>query len=411
MRILLINQPLNNRGDEAAHRSLLRSICKEIPDIQIKVLFVDCNEDSVRQFDVRLPHVEYVNIQSKGLFRYERAWFIRHHNSKWMFFIFHTFRDIWNYYKWADWIVSAPGGMCMGGFQNWQHLFFLKIAKLANKPLAYYGRSIGPFPIETSRNRKFKALSVEMMNYFSYISLRDKESEEIAQQLGFSFISTVDVAFLDEPHIGVPSEVKELLDTSPYIVFVPNLLIWHRSYKQYTRESSLKFFSKIGGLLLERYPSYKILLLPQTFNKGNHETTERVFFKDLKSELESDNLIVLSDAYSSDIQQTIIAGAEFVIGARYHSIVFAINNNKPFVALSYEHKMAGMLKTLEMESCMFDITHVLNSDDEIDKAINQIGILCQNLHKYNDSKDKAEKLARKGFQDFCNILNSSHING
>ena len=29
MNILMINQPLNNRGDESAHKALLRAVCKE----------------------------------------------------------------------------------------------------------------------------------------------------------------------------------------------------------------------------------------------------------------------------------------------------------------------------------------------------------------------------------------------
>lgn len=56
----------------------------------------------------------------------------------------------------ADLIICAPGGICMGGFQDWNHLFYLQLAKYARKPLAYYGRSFGPFPITTKSNRDFK---------------------------------------------------------------------------------------------------------------------------------------------------------------------------------------------------------------------------------------------------------------
>ena len=38
MNILLIDQPLWNRGDESAHKGLVRSILKAIPNARIKVM-------------------------------------------------------------------------------------------------------------------------------------------------------------------------------------------------------------------------------------------------------------------------------------------------------------------------------------------------------------------------------------
>lgn len=52
-------------------------------------------------------------------------------------------------YKESDVVLCAPGGICMGGFQNWWHLFMLQLAKYIGKPLVYYGRSFGPFPVVT----------------------------------------------------------------------------------------------------------------------------------------------------------------------------------------------------------------------------------------------------------------------
>lgn len=43
MNILLINQPLNNRGDEAAHKALVRTLSKDYSDSHIEVLFIDAN--------------------------------------------------------------------------------------------------------------------------------------------------------------------------------------------------------------------------------------------------------------------------------------------------------------------------------------------------------------------------------
>lgn len=95
-------------------------------------------------------------------------------------------RQIFQYYRWADNVVSAPGGICMGGFQVWHHLMFLKIAKILNLPLYYYGRSFGPFPTYTRDNRIFKKISLELLHYFKYLSIRDQETEKLARKLNLN---------------------------------------------------------------------------------------------------------------------------------------------------------------------------------------------------------------------------------
>ena len=64
MKIVIINQPLNNRGDESAHKALVRSICNSIPDCRIEVLFVQANKDSIKQFNVNLSNVQYLNLRA-----------------------------------------------------------------------------------------------------------------------------------------------------------------------------------------------------------------------------------------------------------------------------------------------------------------------------------------------------------
>ena len=66
MRILIVNQPLNNRGDESAHKALIRSIIRALHNAHVQVLFVGSNEDSIRQFTVH-SNVQYTNLK-KGKF-------------------------------------------------------------------------------------------------------------------------------------------------------------------------------------------------------------------------------------------------------------------------------------------------------------------------------------------------------
>lgn len=47
MKILLLNQPVYNRGDEAAHRSLIRTLNKNVPNASVMILLENVKEGTI----------------------------------------------------------------------------------------------------------------------------------------------------------------------------------------------------------------------------------------------------------------------------------------------------------------------------------------------------------------------------
>lgn len=257
----------------------------------------------------------------------------------------------------------------MGGFQDWYHLFMLHLAKLYKKPLAYYSRSFGPFPTYTWLNRRFKKLSLEILNYFSFLSIRDKKSMELADQLQLQYISSIDTAFLEKPQVKLPADI-EFLANEKIIIFVPNSLTWHYAYQIYSQDIIDNFYVNILSQIQHSFPEHKIVMLPQLCSIG--AKGDYYYFTKLQNKFcNKQNIIVLDDQYSSDVQQTIIRNATLVIGSRYHSIVFAINNNVPFVAINYEHKIAGLLELLHLSKYQVDITNIFSDKTKIASALSQ----------------------------------------
>ncbi len=404
MNLLIVNQPLNNRGDESAHKGLIRTLIRELPDIHIQVLFVGADQNSVNQFVVKDKNVEYINLKYVKAYYCMSVTAIRY-RCNFLYYFHPTIWKVMSLYKKADWIVCAPGGICMGGFQIWDHLAYLKMAQFMGKRLAYYGRSFGPFPTVTWKNRRFKEISLEMLHYFSFLSIRDKNSEKLANEYHLKYTSTVDTAFLDSPSVEIPKNILKEIGMNKYIVFVPNLLIWHYAYKgRITKDTVIVFFSNLIKKCLDRFPQYKIVMLPQTFNYGTYEGDDVYFFKELSHFIDDERIIVLPDIYSSDIQQSIISNSTLVVGARYHSIVFALNNNVPFIALSYEHKISGLLSTLGKDDCMIDIT-TLSSKETMENLVTEFGqMLSRTALDYQISLE-AKRIAQKCFNEFkCKLL-------
>jgi colanic acid/amylovoran biosynthesis protein len=275
------------------------------------------------------------------------------------------------------------------------------------RPVFYYGRSIGPFWDSPADKKLFKQQAINILNYSSYVSLRESSSIRFAKELGIkNAIETTDTAFLDYPQVEIPQEVKRAIGKAPYVAFVPNILIWHYFYKgKATKEKVIDFWSKISDVISNHYPNHKIVMLPQTFNFGNYENDDILLFKDIQNNRPKSNIVVLSDRYSSDIQQQIIRGADAMFGARYHSIVFAINNNVPFVAFSYEHKISGLLEELGLKDEMIDITKLFSSEAFNQGVIDAFDNLLPAIHKSPEAQKKAKDIAMAAFKKFEDILN------
>lgn len=398
MKLLLINQPLHNRGDESAHKGLLRSLLKLIPDVSIDVVIYDDDWDTINQFAVVDKRVHYHNFQPRILPMrfFSIVKYAVQYNWNFLYHFYADLKRISQFYKDADYVICAPGGISMGGFQNIEHLYALYYAKHFNKPLAYFGRSFGPFPTDTAKQKTYKELSEKILNYFSFLSIRDKQTELLAQQMGLKYVSTVDSAFLDAPKVDIPNSVQEQI-SNKYIVFVPNVLIWHYNYRnRISYDDVISYFSRMANILIKKYPAHKIVLLPQTFNYKDKLRDDINFFNELKKNVASSEIVVLSDQFSSDLQQTIISKAACVVGARYHSIVFSLNNNTPFVALSYEHKITGLLEALGKQECMLDIVHAMDNQANVDASLLKFKMLLNNLKKDENAMKNAKAIAEDG---------------
>ena len=342
MKIAIVNQPLGNRGDESAHKAFVRQLALCMPDIQIDVVFLGREQVLVDAMKIDSSNVRYINIPKYRLEGTVEKMSILLNSSLWLSYYHPTLRKFKEFIKSYDKILCAPGGICLGGFLSWDHLWQLMVVKELGKPIFYWGRSIGPFSDEDFSRSIFLRKSKELLKYFSYISLRDKTSMESAGKMGVKAIEVVDSAFLEEPLTDISPCIQESIGKD-YVVFVPNQLTWHYRYKNVSQEHINSFYLSLIDLLGRKYPSSKIVMLPQTFKSWINDYE---YFLKLKKLADNDRIVVIDENQSSDIQQSIIRHSRLVVGARYHSIVFALNNGIPFISLSYEHKMRGLLELI-----------------------------------------------------------------
>ena len=403
MNILLIDQPLWNRGDESAHKGLIRSLIKNVSNVKIKVMEIDVEQAAIDEFDMQLPQVQFINIHSLS-----RTWFMRIFNHAYEYYIGWLLlwipigRKIKKMYEEADVIIMAPGGINLGGFQDWKHLSLLLIARKMNKKLVYYGRSIGPFYDENWKQRRFKELACKALKYCEFVSLRDEKSVQVAKELNILCVPTVDSAFLDSTEVEIPVGIQQLIENNPYVVFVPNELRWHYAFQNIEASDINNFYVRLVDIMQKYYPKHKIVMLPQT---NNQKRNDYDYFCELREIFQNkENIVVIPDTYSSDIQQAVVKRAILMVGARYHSIVFAINQGIPFISLSYEHKMSGLLEKLGETDRMIDIVPIFSNSQTMEVAITRFETLLTNLVRPMVAQEKAKIIAKECFDKFVKVL-------
>lgn len=400
MKIAIINQPLANRGDESAHKAFIRRLLADFPDAKIDVLFNDQKEENIKEIEVKADNVKYISIPLIGdFYRYQVFAFVFKFFP--LSYLHPTLRLFRKQLKKYDYVICAPGGICMGGFMNWNHIWQLTVAMRLKKNILYWGRSIGPFNTNGIKQKTFSKASLKLLKYFDYISLRDASSVKIANTMGISVDEVVDSAFLDNPEFVIEKESEQLLDKE-YVVFVPNELVWHYRYKNVEKSKIDAFYKLIIQQLINKYPEYNIVFLPQTYNSPIDDYS---YFKKLVEDYSPDKMYVLPETLNSDVQQSIVAKSKLVIGARYHSIVFAINNNIPFISLSYEHKMKGLLETLNLENRMIEIQNIFDKEnDELYKtAIKKCERLLDDIN-FTYTNAAAKSIVEKAFDNMKGVL-------
>ena len=194
------------------------------------------------------------------------------------------------------------------------------------------------------------------------------------------------------------------------MVFVPNYLLWHYAYKgRISHDTVINFYCKVMDEIWAANPELNILMLPQLFCGREYALNDVELFRDLAKAKNDSRIIITADCYSSDIQQTLISKAKYVIGARYHSIVFALNQGVPCIALSYEHKIAGLLETLGKTDWCIEFSKTLDSVEKQEKCLEQIRKLIPSLKPDTEAQKKAKLIAQKGMDKFVEFVHKTQV--
>lgn len=341
MNTLILNQHSSNYGDDAAGSALVQILLKHgvnsIDIIYNAEKMIPCINDKVHHHpEIKFSTAGYFNVLLFLLFAPLGFEGTNDQMKKWG----HIIRN-------ADTIFVAPSGANIGIYKDWRFLIRLLMAVRAGKKLVFHYNTIGP-----SGNVVFDYIARKILEQ-SDIYVREKKSLLYIQSLGLQGVWGPDTAFALAP---LNSQIEEDL-----VSFVPSSFgNWHPAFRNSSIDDKIldDLIPELAQWLKDK--NCRIQILPHLCTKE-----EKIYNGRICSALRKYGVL---DARCRDDVDSVwkydkeLSKSRLVIGMRYHAIVLAAKNYRPFVSLSYENKMKEVCSYLH-QSC-FDCDLVRYSEGE-----------------------------------------------
>ncbi len=256
---------------------------------------------------------------------------------------------------------------------------FALLAAMYQKPLMLYAVGVGPLLSEAGR--QLTKISFDASNV---ATVRDVESYEVMEKLGLEHANiqvTVDPAFNLEPDIqrarkilqtaGLPSR-----DGAPLIAVCVRFWDIHVSLEEWQKKLAQaldRFVEQVDG---------EILFIPFQNSEATADVNDVAIALAIRGMMRNpDRSSILNKEYPPETVSGLIAACDFVVGMRYHSVIFSIMNGKPLVGLAYDPKVRHILRQVGMADYIFDLDTF--TPDSLSEAMYDVwtkkDALCESL--------------------------------
>jgi len=258
----------------------------------------------------------------------------------------------------VDLMIIGGGNLVMDLYPRWPiyPLMYAVVARLVGTPVVFYG--VGAGPIRTLRGRLYLACACRLARLLTF---RDQESLDLVRKkLCVPERKTV-LAADPALHLQAPSKKMEDMTTIgitlvPY--FSPDY--WPNADPKLYRRYSCAGTTMLRLLSERDHTSLSLLATNYPHDmKTAREVARRAGL------LHSPNLLLVDEKLSvADILDA-IAACDIIVGTRLHSLVLAVAAGVPFVAISYQPKVASFARRCGMEEYLLDISDFIDHPGKV----------------------------------------------
>ena len=366
MRIVILNQYCENRGDEAAGEALVRCLINR-PDIQkIDIIYNSAYALNIEDKKV-VHHNEDLRLKYVGIRGIAQYLILRRTPLFRCCYANNVIKKMAEIISLADLIYVAPCGASIGIYKDWCFLLRIVFAVYEGKMPVFYLNTIGK-----SGNVLFDSISRWVLKR-SKIYVREKKSQYYISKIGLSAQCGIDAAFM------LPRCIKNRKSNTLGIVLTQ--LFWHPSFKGRDMDKEIKRFLIPQIVSFCNITGYDVELIPHLAKEEEFN-----FYQDIKKLLEQGiksetRVKIRSDILTASAYDKAISQCHLILGMRYHTIVLSAKNLVPFLALSYENKM---LEVCNYTACQDYCIDLQKENPEYFKVCNKLLDLCENSQKIEE---------------------------
>lgn len=261
----------------------------------------------------------------------------------------------------ADAIIALGGGYLngknnIGGDLNVYYLLLpARLAERLGKPVIFAPQSYGPFG-----NARQARWARHTLNKTDFIMVREQTSMDLLTRLGVRaelLHKTVDSGFAftvpDQPtvlaELGIPASTTIVGITARQ---------WLPAARQMAYEKALAATIDY----IQTTHNMRVVLIPQVTSAFQADD-DRIVEKRIASYCnKAKPPIVVDVMIGHKTLKALYGQLDYLIGTRFHSVIFGLTSRVPAVAIEYEHKTGGIMHDLQLDQWVRKISDVTADD-------------------------------------------------
>lgn len=325
-------------------------------------------------------------------------------------------RDVCRIYDESDLILPVGGGYLrsqkkgIGSLLNVSQLLHpYVVAKCLGKPTVLYTQSVGPF---ASKLEKWLVKQV-INRCVNAAIIREEVSMSLLKRIGVTIplYRSVDSGFAFNPKTKYDLR-KKLSVKDGQILFGITARQWLSKEKQTAYESAL---ARTIDYIVTKYDA-KVVFIPQVTAEF-HNDDDRIVHNRIASIVNNDKKVTaINDKLSHSEIKSAYNSLDYLIGTRFHSVIFALTSIVPALAIEYEHKTGGIMHDLKLDKWVVKMenvqaTHLIKMVDRLVKNRSKYKIqLTELLPEYINKTTEPIRIVDKVYQTLYNSASSKHHN-
>lgn len=340
MNILVIGNPGNNIGDEAAMKGIVHGLKKYCPDDKIYLSYSDNSDLESIKYLVEKFYKDEDFFSSKKFVNFALNVILRRDN------------EIANVFNKSDLIIFSPGccGLHKNNHKHWYKIYLmLKLCKKENKKTMFHGCSMGPF-----ESKQYKLLR-KIINLVDIVTLRDHTSLELLESCKIkynkNFVVTSDSALMNPFTSNKKCSKKNnlVLGVTPiHFKFFGN-----GKYEDFTMKLIVDFSNAIN-YLYENKILDKICFISHIPVSDEEDKVVNEIINKLDKDI---NYQIIKDKSTEEALAS-YDNIDICLAARHHSGAFALIKGVPSVCIAYEHKAHGFFEQANLDEYVLDIDKI-----------------------------------------------------